>query len=172
MLDICRPCDSVEAGGKKRHPEVASVSPPARKTPGNGRETCVLRLARAIRRAIRAAAKRARAGAGAQDTRESGSAAPGSRAAAPTPPFVMFAAFNAAAERMERSRNGGNDMRKTDRRSFNEANPPAKQYLLSRSRERASGRATGQGLAGLREGDKHGPMPETSAAHAPTACRT
>ena len=63
-------------------------------------------------------------------------------------------------------------MRKTDERGFNEANLPAKQCRLSRSRERAGGRATGQDLAGLREGDKHRPMPETSAAYAPTACKT
>ena len=43
-------------------------------------------------------------------------------------------------------------MRKADERGFNEANLPAKQYRLSRSRERASGRAAGQGLARLREG--------------------
>ena len=52
----------------------------AEKSPGgNGRETCVRRLARAIRRANRAGARRARAGAGAHAgyARKKGPAAPG-----------------------------------------------------------------------------------------------
>ena len=77
------------------------------KSPRFGQQArCALRLAcarrhmRAIRRANRAGADtRPRA----QDTRELGSRRTARPAAAPTPPFVMFAAFNAAAGRTGRS---------------------------------------------------------------------
>ena len=131
------------------------------KSPRFGQQArCALRLARA-RRHMRAIRRANRAGADtrppAQDTRELGSRRTARPGAAPTPPSVMFAALGAAAGRTERSgtkRDEGTTCgRQTNTASTertcrcNTVSSPA----CGRGRERAGGRATGQGPAWLRE---------------------